>query len=89
MRIEPLFDTDYITDFFVQILLLRSDCYDTGQSSLYKRYKYKLTLSQVFLTQVYSGTGSAGHLSAFLIPQYALMFVTMTALTAYSLVLIF
>lgn len=40
---------------------------------------------QVFLTQVYSGTGSAEHLSAFLIPQYIFMFVSMTALTAYTL----
>ncbi|KAG8836281.1 Protein M3 [Serendipita sp. 399] len=41
--------------------------------------------TQVFLTQVYSGTGEAEHLSAFLIPQYALMFISTTALTAYSL----
>ncbi|KAH8111143.1 auxin efflux carrier [Phellopilus nigrolimitatus] len=45
--------------------------------------------TQVFLTQVYSGTGSAETLSAFLIPQYALMFVTMTILSAYSLALLF
>ncbi|KAG8836282.1 Protein M3 [Serendipita sp. 399] len=45
--------------------------------------------SQVLLTQVYSGTGEAEHLSAFLIPQYALMFVSTTALTAYSLHTIF
>lgn len=44
---------------------------------------------QVFLTQVYSGTGEAEHLSAFLIPQYALMSVSMTALTAYTLRLLF
>ena len=44
---------------------------------------------QVYLTQVYSGTGSADTLSAFLIPQYALMFVTMTVLCAYSLQLIY
>ncbi|KAI0043335.1 auxin efflux carrier [Auriscalpium vulgare] len=41
--------------------------------------------TQVFLTQVYSTTGSAEHLSAFLIPQYLLMFLTMTALTVYTL----
>ncbi|KAJ7435271.1 auxin efflux carrier transmembrane protein [Mycena latifolia] len=41
--------------------------------------------TQVFVTQVASGTGSAEHLSAFLIPQYALMLVSMTALTAYAL----
>ncbi|KAJ6570893.1 auxin efflux carrier [Mycena vulgaris] len=41
--------------------------------------------TQVFMTQVASGTGSAEHLSAFLIPQYALMLVSMTALTAYTL----
>ncbi|KAF8132747.1 auxin efflux carrier [Boletus edulis] len=45
--------------------------------------------TQVFLTQVYSGTGDAQHLSVFLIPQYILMFVTMTALTAYTLQLLF
>ncbi|KAJ7718718.1 auxin efflux carrier transmembrane protein [Mycena maculata] len=41
--------------------------------------------TQVFVTQVASGTGSAEHLSAFLIPQYALMLISMTALTAYAL----
>ncbi|KAJ7653153.1 auxin efflux carrier [Mycena polygramma] len=41
--------------------------------------------TQVFVTQVYSGTGSAEHLSAFLIPQYILMFFSMTGLIAYSL----
>ncbi|KAF8552179.1 auxin efflux carrier transmembrane protein [Imleria badia] len=45
--------------------------------------------TQVLLTQVYSGTGNAQHLSVFLIPQYILMFVTMTALTAYTLHLLF
>ncbi|KAJ7148770.1 auxin efflux carrier [Mycena crocata] len=41
--------------------------------------------TQVFITQVYSGTGSAEHLSAFLIPQYTIMFLSMTGLIAYSL----
>ncbi|KAF8629787.1 hypothetical protein AX17_005566 [Amanita inopinata Kibby_2008] len=45
--------------------------------------------TQVFLTQVYSGTGSAEHLSAFLIPQYVMMIFSMTAFTAYILQLIF
>lgn len=45
--------------------------------------------TQVFLTQVYSGTGTTEHLSAFLIPQYALMFFSMTGLTAYTLRLLF
>ncbi|KAG2004261.1 membrane protein [Coprinopsis cinerea AmutBmut pab1-1] len=45
--------------------------------------------TQVYLTQVYSGTGSAEHLSAFLIPQYILMFFSMTALTAYTIQLLF
>ncbi|KAF9457144.1 auxin efflux carrier transmembrane protein [Collybia nuda] len=45
--------------------------------------------TQVFLTQVYSGTGEAEHLSPFLIPQYILMFVSMTALSAYTLHLLF
>ncbi|KIJ64052.1 hypothetical protein HYDPIDRAFT_112578 [Hydnomerulius pinastri MD-312] len=45
--------------------------------------------TQVYLTQVYSGTGSAEHISAFLIPQYILMFGTMTALTAYTLHLLY
>ncbi|KAF8183930.1 auxin efflux carrier transmembrane protein [Pholiota molesta] len=45
--------------------------------------------TQVLLTQVYSGTGSAEHLSPFLIPQYILMIFTMTALIAYSIQLLF
>ncbi|OAX39401.1 auxin efflux carrier [Rhizopogon vinicolor AM-OR11-026] len=45
--------------------------------------------TQVFLTQVYSGTGNAEHLSAFLIPQYIIMFVSMTATTAFTLHLLF
>ncbi|KAJ6531422.1 auxin efflux carrier transmembrane protein [Mycena vulgaris] len=45
--------------------------------------------TQVFVTQVYSGTGSAEHLSAFLIPQYILMFPSMTVLTAYTLQTLF
>ncbi|KAF9231740.1 auxin efflux carrier [Melanogaster broomeanus] len=45
--------------------------------------------TQVYLTQVYSGTGNAEHISPFLIPQYILMFITMTALTAYTLHLLF
>ncbi|KAJ7816252.1 auxin efflux carrier transmembrane protein [Mycena leptocephala] len=45
--------------------------------------------TQVFVTQVASGTGSAEHLSAFLIPQYALMLISMTALTAYALQTLF
>jgi auxin efflux carrier family protein len=43
----------------------------------------------VFLTQVASGTGDAGTLSAFLIPQYALMLIAMPALTAYCLNVLF
>ncbi|KAJ7471569.1 auxin efflux carrier transmembrane protein [Mycena galericulata] len=45
--------------------------------------------TQVFVTQVYSGTGSADNLSAFLIPQYILMLPSMTALTAYTLQTLF
>lgn len=45
--------------------------------------------TQVYLTQVYSGTGTAEHLAAFLIPQYALMFISMTALNAYAIQSIF
>ncbi|KAJ8515914.1 hypothetical protein ONZ45_g6722 [Pleurotus djamor] len=45
--------------------------------------------TQVFLTQVYSGTGTAEHLSAFLIPQYIIMFVSITGLTAYTLQMLF
>ncbi|KAF8988452.1 auxin efflux carrier [Cyathus striatus] len=45
--------------------------------------------TQVYLTQVYSGTGTAEHLSAFLIPQYILMLFSITILTAYSINLIF
>lgn len=47
------------------------------------------SMTQVFVTQVYSETGEAEHLSAFLIPQYALMAVSMTAMTAYCLHAIF
>ena len=46
-------------------------------------------LSQVYLSQVYSATGSADHISAFLIPQYILMIPAMTILTAYSLDMLF
>ncbi|KAJ7158124.1 auxin efflux carrier transmembrane protein [Mycena filopes] len=45
--------------------------------------------TQVFVTQVYSGTGSAEHLASFLIPQYILMLPGMTALTAYTLQTLF
>ncbi|KAF8603189.1 auxin efflux carrier [Ceratobasidium sp. AG-I] len=45
--------------------------------------------TQVYFTQVYSPDGSATHISAFLIPQYALMFITMTALSAYALNILF
>ncbi|KAF8728396.1 hypothetical protein AX14_006698 [Amanita brunnescens Koide BX004] len=41
--------------------------------------------TQVYLTQIYSGTGMAEHLAAFLIPQYILMLGTMTAFVAYTL----
>ncbi|KAF5368909.1 hypothetical protein D9758_003080 [Tetrapyrgos nigripes] len=41
--------------------------------------------TQVFITQVYSGTGSAEFMSPFLPLQYFLMLLSMTALTAYSL----
>ncbi|KAJ2915823.1 hypothetical protein MD484_g4581, partial [Candolleomyces efflorescens] len=45
--------------------------------------------TQVYLTQVYNVAGEAEHLSAFLIPQYIIMFFSMTALTAFTLHLIF
>ncbi|KAG2130707.1 auxin efflux carrier [Suillus clintonianus] len=45
--------------------------------------------TQVFLTQVYSGTGNAEHLSAFLIPQYIIMFISMTAITSFTLHILF
>ncbi|KAJ6494033.1 auxin efflux carrier transmembrane protein, partial [Mycena vitilis] len=45
--------------------------------------------TQVFVTQVYSGTGSAEDLAAFLIPQYILMFFSMTGVIAYSLETLF
>ncbi|KAG8842261.1 Protein M3 [Tulasnella sp. 330] len=41
--------------------------------------------TQVFLTQLHSPDGNAEHLSAFLVPQYALMFFSMTSLNAYTL----
>ncbi|KAG2343472.1 auxin efflux carrier [Suillus weaverae] len=45
--------------------------------------------TQVFLTQVYSGTGNADHLSAFLIPQYIIMFISMTTITSFTLHILF
>ncbi|KAI0345662.1 auxin efflux carrier [Trametopsis cervina] len=45
--------------------------------------------TQVYITQVYSPTGDAEHVSAFLVPQYVLLIFFMTILTAYSLNLIF
>lgn len=45
--------------------------------------------TQVFLTQAYSPDGSADHIAIFLIPQYALMLITITALSAYSLKILF
>ncbi|KAG2074514.1 auxin efflux carrier [Suillus decipiens] len=45
--------------------------------------------TQVFLTQVYSGTGNAEHLSAFLIPQYIIMFISMTATISFILHILF
>ncbi|KAF8492563.1 auxin efflux carrier [Russula emetica] len=41
--------------------------------------------TNVYLTQIYSPTGSVEHLSAFLIPQYILMPFTMTGLVTYTL----
>jgi len=41
--------------------------------------------TQVYLTQIYSPTGSVEHFSPFLIPQYILMPFTMTGLVAYTL----
>ncbi|KAJ3826869.1 auxin efflux carrier [Lentinula raphanica] len=45
--------------------------------------------TQVYLTQVYSGTGSAEFMSPFLLPQYFLMFFSMTGLTAYAITYLF
>ncbi|KAJ3536235.1 hypothetical protein NM688_g6866 [Phlebia brevispora] len=45
--------------------------------------------SQVYLTQLYSSTGTAEHVPAFLVPQYILLVFSMTILTAYSLSIIF
>ncbi|KAJ7279545.1 auxin efflux carrier [Mycena rebaudengoi] len=42
-------------------------------------------VNQVFLTQVYSGDGSAEHPPAFLLPQYAMLLFSMTGVVAYSL----
>jgi hypothetical protein len=43
----------------------------------------------VYLAQVASGTGDAGALGTFLVPQYVLMLVAMPALTAYALGVLF
>jgi len=40
---------------------------------------------QVWLTQIHCGIGEAEHLAPFLLPQYALMLISTTALTAYTL----
>ncbi|PPQ96248.1 hypothetical protein CVT26_005575 [Gymnopilus dilepis] len=45
--------------------------------------------AQVILTQIYSGNGSSEHLAPFLIPQYILMFISMPAVTAYAIQLLF
>ncbi|KAJ8515925.1 hypothetical protein ONZ45_g6719 [Pleurotus djamor] len=45
--------------------------------------------TQVYLTQVYSGTGDAEHMSAFLIPQFIIMFAPMISVTAYTLRMLF
>ncbi|KAI0276470.1 auxin efflux carrier [Russula aff. rugulosa BPL654] len=45
--------------------------------------------TQVFLTQIHSPTGSADHLSAFMIPQYILLPFTMTILVTYTLSYLF
>ncbi|KIY72614.1 auxin efflux carrier [Cylindrobasidium torrendii FP15055 ss-10] len=45
--------------------------------------------TQVLVTQVYSNTGSAEHLAPFLIPQYIIMLLSMTALSAYTLQMLF
>jgi len=45
--------------------------------------------TQVYMTQVYSGTGSAEHLSPFLLPQYFLMIFSTTALIAYLMQTLF
>ncbi|KZW02679.1 auxin efflux carrier [Exidia glandulosa HHB12029] len=41
--------------------------------------------TQVFLTQMYSPDGRADHVAAFLLPQYAVMFGSMSFVTAYTL----
>ncbi|KAK7463053.1 Protein M3 [Stygiomarasmius scandens] len=45
--------------------------------------------TQVFITQVYSGTGSAEFMSPFLLPQYFIMIFSMTAINAYALNFLF
>ncbi|KAL0947540.1 hypothetical protein HGRIS_013636 [Hohenbuehelia grisea] len=45
--------------------------------------------TQVFLTQVYSSTGTAEHLSVFLVPQYIITFFSITGMTAYCLSTLF
>ncbi|KAG1816976.1 auxin efflux carrier [Suillus variegatus] len=47
------------------------------------------TTQVVLLTQVYSGTGNAEHLAAFLIPQYIIIFISMTAFTTLTLDILF
>ncbi|KAG1817863.1 auxin efflux carrier [Suillus variegatus] len=47
------------------------------------------TTQVVLLTQVYSGTGNAEHLAAFLIPQHIIMFILMTVFTTLTLDILF
>jgi len=41
------------------------------------------------LTQLYSPDGKADHVSAFLLPQYAIMLLSMTIVIAYALHILF
>ncbi|KAI0032444.1 auxin efflux carrier [Vararia minispora EC-137] len=45
--------------------------------------------TQVYLTQIYNPTGSAEHVAAFLIPQYIIMPLSLTALCVYALSYLF
>ncbi|KAF8510813.1 auxin efflux carrier [Hysterangium stoloniferum] len=44
---------------------------------------------QIFITQIHSGVGAVEHLPAYLVPQYGLMFLSCTILTAYTLHILF
>ncbi|KAK0220435.1 auxin efflux carrier [Armillaria fumosa] len=89
-----LIHVDFISkdDKVLQFVCMYVTCFNSGLCLMIFHSFFSClptATTQVFVTQVYSGTGSADHLPAFLIPQYLLMFLSMTALSAFTLQLLF